>query len=263
MVKYSYNVVGKDEMFKIWHASKEATFIYMHTDGGSVVCSEKTYPISRGVLCFIGEGRYHYTMPSDPRVYVRSKLFINQKRLTDILYAVSPHYAEKFSAGAFVYAILREDIQSEIECELMKLSAATGSDEQLEAKRCSTILKLISIADEYSVESVPRVGGNVSLGIEYINAHIFDELTIDGICRAVHVSKYHFCRRFKATVGLSVMEYILKTRIVMAKAMLAKERISVSEVSARCGFSSLSYFSRVFKESVGMTPLEYRRCESK
>ena len=263
MITYNYNAVGMDALFKIWHASKEATFIYMHTDGGSVVCSEKMYPINRGVLCFIGEGRHHYTMPSDPQLYGRSKLFVSQKRLSDILYAVSPAYAEKFGEGSFVYAVLPSSVATSLEEELKELCEASGSEDYTEAQKSSLILKLVALADKYSVESAPRVKGTVSSGLEYINTHIFEELTIDGICAEIHVSKYHFCHSFKEKVGLSVMDYVLRTRIVMAKAMLAKERISVSEVSARCGFSSLSYFSRVFKESVGMTPLEYRRCESK
>ena len=58
---------------------------------------------------------------------------------------------------------------------------------------------------------------------------------------------------------MTVMEYVLKTRLVMAKELLCKEKTSVTEVAARCGFSGLSYFSRVFKEETGLTPLAYRK----
>ena len=58
---------------------------------------------------------------------------------------------------------------------------------------------------------------------------------------------------------MTVMEYILKTRIVMAQGMLRKERLSVTEISNRCGFSSISYFSRVFRQDTGMTPLQYKK----
>jgi AraC-like DNA-binding protein len=55
------------------------------------------------------------------------------------------------------------------------------------------------------------------------------------------------------------MNYILKTRIILAQDMLSKEKLSVAEISERCGFSSISYFCRVFKNETGKTPLEYRR----
>ena len=89
--------------------------------------------------------------------------------------------------------------------------------------------------------------------------NLFKEITIDEICREVHISKYYFCRRFKETMGMTVMDYVLKTRIIHAKQMLEKENASVTDVSDRCGFSSVSYFRRVFKEAVGVSPLKYRK----
>ena len=55
------------------------------------------------------------------------------------------------------------------------------------------------------------------------------------------------------------MEYILSTRIVMAENMLLNDDASVTEISYACGFSSTAYFSRVFKERKGETPLSYRK----
>ena len=40
---------------------------------------------------------------------------------------------------------------------------------------------------------------------------------------------------------------------------MRKERLSVTEISNRCGFSSISYFSRVFRQDTGMTPLQYKK----
>ena len=95
--------------------------------------------------------------------------------------------------------------------------------------------------------------------VSYINDNIFAELDIDAISAYVHMSKYYFCRRFKETVGVTVMQYILKTRLALAKDMLSAGNASIGEVSEHCGFSSLSYFCRVFKEETGMTPSRFRR----
>ena len=55
------------------------------------------------------------------------------------------------------------------------------------------------------------------------------------------------------------MEYILKSRIALAKELLYTSKKSISEISEDCGFSSLSYFSRSFKAEVGLTPLQYHK----
>jgi AraC-like DNA-binding protein len=94
--------------------------------------------------------------------------------------------------------------------------------------------------------------------VEYINTNIFSELSIDAICAAIHTSKYHFCRQFKKATGLTVSNYILKTRIVMAEGMLQNSDATIGEVSEKCGFCSISYFCRVFKDETGMTPRQYK-----
>ena len=254
-----YRDRGRDAMFKIWHASDSATFIYTYSDGGSIVCSEKAYPIQRGALCFIGSGKYHYTMPTDPQTYERTKLFIPQPVLRELLYLVGGELADKYSEGAFVYAVIPEDKREQFEKELSEYSDFDSYGENFAAMIGGCALKLAVLADKYSVESVPSASGLVGRAIEYINTHISDDIGVDDICSAVHVSKYYFCRTFKSTTKMSVMKYVLKTRIVMAGVMLKKEHVPVTEVSSRCGFSSLSYFSRVFKSETGMTPLEYRK----
>ena len=85
------------------------------------------------------------------------------------------------------------------------------------------------------------------------------DICIDDICAAINSSKYHFCRQFKKHTGLTVMEYILKTRIILAKTELIKTNLSITEISERLGFSSVSYFCRAFKAESGLTPLQYRK----
>ena len=74
------------------------------------------------------------------------------------------------------------------------------------------------------------------------------------------MSKYYFCRMFKQKTGVTVMEYILKTRIVMAMELLGEATLTVTEISEACGFSSVSYFSRAFKNETGVSPLKYKKC---
>ena len=88
--------------------------------------------------------------------------------------------------------------------------------------------------------------------------NIFKEITIDEICNHLHISKYYFCRQFKKSTGMTVMNYVLKTRITLAKDMLLNHDLSITDVSMRCGFSSVSYFCRVFKEDTGVTPLKFK-----
>ena len=126
----------------------------------------------------------------------------------------------------------------------------------------SGYLRLLTLLDQHIPEQLSPSSDTMQLAIEHINRHIFEALTIDGICAAVHTSKYHFCRQFKKATGFTVMEYILKTRLILARDMLLKTDKTISEISESCGFSSVSYFSRVFRQEMGMSPLKYRKEKS-
>lgn len=93
----------------------------------------------------------------------------------------------------------------------------------------------------------------------YIREHIADPLNIDEICAAIHTSKYYFCRKFKSLTGLTVMNYILKTRIILACNMIEQGLRNMTHISEACGFSSPAYFSRVFKDEIGISPMQYKK----
>ena len=249
--------IGKDPFFKIWHALEEHLIIYMHSDGGSIVCSEKTYPICKGALCFIGAGKFHYTMPDVPEVYDRSKIHISPKLIADV--SNGNGFLESFSKEAFIYAVIPEEERVGVDALFSEMDRARNDERYRDVVFLHSILQLLVLLDKYTLESTQPTSGFINKVVEYICNNIFHEMTIDEICAAIHVSKYHFCRSFRATMNMTVMDYILKTRIVMAETMLRKERYSVTEISERCGFSSISYFCRAFKEETGKTPLEYRK----
>jgi AraC-like DNA-binding protein len=256
-VKTILHEIGKDAHFKLWHALPldENMIIYFHEGDGSIVCGESVYPIKAGALCFIGAGKYHYTMPSDPAAYDRSKIFFSSAILQGIVSLAS---GEKGFSG-FAYDSLVYAEIPEAERESVVSAFFEAESEKNSAIEISVVSKLLYYVEKYSVNTEGAACGDLGGAIDYIKKNLFKEITIDEICREVHISKYYFCRRFKETMGMTVMDYVLKTRIIHAKQMLEKENASVTDVSDRCGFSSVSYFCRVFKESVGVSPLKYRK----
>lgn len=81
----------------------------------------------------------------------------------------------------------------------------------------------------------------------------------DELAAMVHISPNYLGRIFKKETGMSLTDYIIKRRITVAKQLLAKTNLSVTRVSERVGITYSSYFTRLFKEQVGMTPQEYRQ----
>lgn len=257
-----YRHCGKDGLYKIWHeVGEQVMLIYMYSDGGSIVMRDKIYPIKKGVLCFIGAKKSHYTMPDNPKNYERSKIHINTDEFLKVLplYSANNSFDKIFTAESAVFAEIPPKEQAEVESLIYEIKKYEEEERYADVVLISCFMRLLIYLEKYSTDKYQSPADMVSKGIAYINEHISGEITIDDICDAVHMSKFYFCRKFKRVLGVTVMEYILNTRLTLAKKMLADTTMSVSEISERCGFSSISYFCRVFKEDMGLTALCYRK----
>lgn len=252
---------GQDFYYKTWHAIGMHMLIYIHSGTGSIVTEEKNYRLQKGCLCFVGANKFHHTLPDDPKTYIRSKIFLSGEILSRLLSVFPPQLGAEalFTPTALVYAQLSPAQQEKIETCLTELQAAAGEAYQNEAVRLCNYMQLLTWALNNATDNSWPARGLLQRAVEYINTHLAESITIEDICRASHISKYHFCRKFKETTGFTVMEYLLKSRLTRAKSMLRNTRLPVSEISEKCGFSSISYFCRVFKEDEACSPLQYRK----
>ena len=93
---------------------------------------------------------------------------------------------------------------------------------------------------------------------EYILANFDRKLTLEDIGRQVYLSHSYVSSIFKKETGLSVVDYANQIRIDRSKRLLLETDLSISFISSRCGFDDQSYFTRMFKKFVGMSPRNYR-----
>lgn len=246
-----YNQTGRDSLYKTWHTTGANMIIYIKQGRGSIVFSDSVFEMKKGVLCFVSGNCQHYTMPNDPNDYARHKVFFSDDILKsgcDILKVNG-----NFDSTA-VFAKIPIDLQTEAENAFLNLSENTDYPTRL-----ISVLQLMNLISRFATkDGAPSQSFAVAV-MGYINTHLHENITIDDVCEAVHMSKYHFCRKFKEQTGQTFMEYLLKTRIVQASEFLTKTDMSVGDVSDRCGFSSVSYFCRVFKEHMGTSPLKYKK----
>jgi AraC family transcriptional regulator len=97
--------------------------------------------------------------------------------------------------------------------------------------------------------------------LEYIHAHLGDELHIRGMASAVHLSRFHFARAFKASTGQTPYQYVNAKRMERAKALLVQDR-PLGEIALTLSFSSQANFTRAFRREFGITPSQYREQSS-
>ena len=92
---------------------------------------------------------------------------------------------------------------------------------------------------------------------DFIHDNIEEDISIDDLSRAAHLSKYHFIRLFRGQFGLTPHQYIINHRINRVREELAQGTPS-TEVAARFGFFDVSHMNRHFKRAYGLTPRQYQ-----
>lgn len=96
--------------------------------------------------------------------------------------------------------------------------------------------------------------------IVLIEEHLDDEnFDVVNLAEAMCMSKSTLYRKIKAITGLSPVEFIRNIRLKHAYQMLQTEEKSITDIAFACGFSTLRYFSKCFKEEFGVTPTDLRK----
>jgi AraC family transcriptional regulator len=86
--------------------------------------------------------------------------------------------------------------------------------------------------------------------------------TLVSISKTVHLSPFHFHRRFTELLGITPKHFLLDCQIEEAKRMLVAREKGLAEIATACGFAHQSHFTSRFKQATGLTPTRWRRLAS-
>lgn len=234
------------------------------SDGGWFMMKEQLYPLTSGTLYLINAVDVHCSNPAGGS-YVRSKLVISSAYLdTLVANAGAPELLESLfhrSGGAVLPA---EGTERQIDqlfrtCCQCAFSAAPRDRLLLSAG----LLQILHLSAGETGEICPPAAPKpVADAMAYIGRHLSEPLTLDDISAHIHINKYYLCHAFQATTQMTVMQYLLRRRISIAQKKLLYTDMPLSEIAMTSGFSSFSYFSRIFHQTVGMPPRAFRAAKN-
>lgn len=92
----------------------------------------------------------------------------------------------------------------------------------------------------------------------YIDNHLTDKFSLDKLSKIAYLNKFSFVKKFKASVGISPMNYILMKKIFSAKKRITKNSI-LTQIAYDYNFSDMAHFSKTFKRYIGISPKVYQK----
>lgn len=148
----------------------------------------------------------------------------------------------------------KHTILSVNEACLKKLYSSESFDE-MNLIVLETLLEYHNIIKQNSDDSV---NNKIKAIIEYMENNYQKSLNVTDIAEAVLMSPSYVSRLFKKDTGITVMNFLAKTRLEKAKKFLRNPHYQIEEIAKNVGFYDASYFTKVFKKHEGMTPTQYR-----
>jgi AraC family transcriptional regulator len=115
------------------------------------------------------------------------------------------------------------------------------------------------INPEPSLPTLKLLRHNLHPILDFIQANLHKEISVDELATMACFSKDHFTRIFKSILGIPPHEYIIRKRIEKAQALLLTSDLSQLQIMEETGIKNVSYFSRIFKKHTDKTPTEYRK----
>jgi AraC-like DNA-binding protein len=153
-----------------------------------------------------------------------------------------------------------------IEADTKELREAYFGTRVLSARQHESIVKLLTIFAQHlsliSNQIVVQEQNNeppfIARAKQFISDNQSEELSLNQVAKAVNMSSFYFCKKFKKITGINFTEYITRVRIEKSRNLLLNPNLRVSEIAYEVGFQSLTHFNRMFKRVLGSSPTDYR-----
>ena len=108
------------------------------------------------------------------------------------------------------------------------------------------------------VKGEEPVGERLTRIRRYIDCNVYRKITLDEIAGYAGMNRTYFCLFFKKHFKISLTEYINSRKVDIASAMLLQTEKPVADIAKECGFTTVNYFNRIFRNIMGISPGEYR-----
>lgn len=242
-------------------------YFFIAGDAGYII-ENGHYRLHTGDILLISPDNLHQLDIADSHAtYERIVLWLNP-RYVKRLSTSATDLSECFAACARRKDFLLRDkaVSDKVEellFDLFDKQSGSGFGDDVE---CEIIIREVLLtlarrlrADDPQECDAPRrarANDTVSEVIEYIEAHIADDLSLDSVAERVFLNKFYLARLFKRETSTTLHSFILKKRLLLSKKLIETD-LPIAEVCRRSGFNDYSHFFRAFKSEYGITPKQY------
>lgn len=121
-------------------------------------------------------------------------------------------------------------------------------------------LATLIIPGQFHEENLPvQISNATDKAISFMQKNLSNTVSLDNIAQSANLSVSFFSRKFKHDTGYAPIEYFNHLRIQQACQLLHFSDLRINEVASRVGIDDPFYFSRLFKQQMGVSPAAYKK----
>ena len=236
------------------HTHNHVELFYIIGGKGQFLINDDLYPVNTNHLVIINPNVIHteVSLNAQPLEYIVLGIDGIELSINDTAngqFCILDHF-ESVDISSCLRNILRE----------MEMKQP-GYEDVCQAFMEILIIRLMRSTGLSVPNGIPSVSSHRQCAAirRYIYLHFKESLTLDLLAEEAHMNKHYLSHAFKREYGISPINYMISRRIEESKYLLTETDLSLSQISQLLGFSSLSYFSQVFRKSQSIPPIEYRQ----
>lgn len=228
-------------------------FLYTKSGRGKLVVGGHSYQQKEGSLFYLSPGVPHEYYPLEDN-WTTCWMVFRGAQLSSFMKELG-----------FLPWMVQEETDLRVPQRLFHMMLVAAGDPVDGAERCSVLVYeyIFAMRKLFVSEAGSGIaaGSVIEKAIRYIDMNYQEDITLQQMASLSNVSLQHFCRVFKAQIGMRPMEYIARRRISEAKHLLCNTDKSISEIGALTGYSDPTYFGMVFKKYEGLSPSQFRKLQ--
>jgi len=234
--------------------------LFIRSGSGEYIIDNIRYPIEKGDIIICNSNSLHADVPA------------SNNNLSFYCCAISnvqmEHLPKNHLINDNMYPIFKSDDNYSMIKNIMKLLYLQVSSNNMSLAESSHNLMLSLILTTYNLTSkstllIDKNDSNqcqlCSEIKEYINLNFKEDITLNTISDAMHISPFYLSHIFKNCIGFSPMQYLLRRRLGDAQTLLIHSILSITEIGSKVGYGNPNYFNIIFSKKVGMSPSHYRK----
>ena len=263
----NYTVENKAKTICTLHYHDEVEFLYVHDGEFVCIVNDKDYKGTKGDVIFINSRIPHYTRSDVDGTY-DSMLQYSTFSLEENILGISRYLSRFINLSKEPVVIFKngkpetEELKKYLDIIFEEYSKKSFSYELYIKAALFQINAFLSRYDYLADSSLFFKKKNISRilpALEYIDKNYDSLITLEEISRIANLDPYYFCRLFKKTTNSTFTEYLNFVRVSKSEKKLSETDETISEIAYSLGFSSVSYFNRIFKKYKGCTPTQYKK----